>query len=271
MKRKETSYKSFVKKMLEVFSLSHSDTKESDFITKIDTIFFPDNYNMEKINLNQYLSLGKNEYSLNPVCLMIEMFADSNGLPVRNLSRKYLHQYITIQMKKDKPSLKDALYCFQKEGVPSEEIRSFTLLNRRLLQSEIIIKNDKTKIDHYYTIEGLKEHNNEFNRDDIILIKIKDCIMRGVPVLIGLEVYQGFASGTKGKLNNHKYKGSLKHNKSLGLYGFNVVGYNDNEQNLLIYSGWNKRFGDNGFFKLNYEVLLKDTREIWYINNIKDK
>lgn len=271
---KHKKYLRYIKNVLNLSQLELSTLTPHDKITKLDIQKFPsiENIRFNKIKIkNKYID---NISKINPVCTMLELYANSNKLNIKRISRKFIFKYILLA---DNPELKkiDMKACLnfiKNNGALIDKKETEKLINGNAFINTSLIKDlIKYSILNYFTIENIRndEKTLVFNRDEIIILKIKDCICKGIPVLIGIELYTGFIKNTKGNLEQQKYIGSLEPNsKPIGVYGLNIIGYNSDNKTFLIYSGWGNEFGDNGIFLLPYQVLLKDIKELWYINGL---
>lgn len=272
---KDKKYFKYVRKILILSKLELSKLTPYDKITKLDIQEFPssESIRLDKFKIKNFYK--DNVSKVNPVCTMLELYASSNKVNIKRISRKYIFKHIMVTNSTDlrRINLKTCLHFIRKHGALIDNKETEELLkDHSFINKELIKDLDKYSILNYYTIENIRVDKNipTFNRDEIIILKIKDCICKGIPVLLGIELYSGFIKATKGTLDKHHYEGSLdkNHPKPIGVYGVNIVGYNSDNKNFLIYTGWGNKFGDKGFFLLPYKVLLKDIKELWYINNL---
>ncbi|MBU2703421.1 C1A family cysteine protease [Sporomusaceae bacterium BoRhaA] len=86
--------------------------------------------------------------------------------------------------------------------------------------------------------------------------QLKVALAEGLPIVIGIEVYESFESDIVSKTgivplpnkNTEKY---------LGGHAVLVVGYDDNKKQLIVRNSWGTDWGDKGYFYLPYDYYTK--------------
>lgn len=262
-KIKKRNYLKYVMKMTKASKIEKSEITPYEYIDTIDMVSFPIK---REVNIEKIPKCPEDKLTFLPVhtvCSLIEFYCKANKINVDKIESKNVYEYIKNKKEYETKSItiKDILKALKYFGL-KETPKSFTISRNKTL----------FKIGNYFSVENMDMSNipEELKRDKIILLKIKDCICKGTPVLVGLEITNLFGKMTTGKLNEQKYTGTNNINISMNtdICPFIITAYNDEEQYFKVYSGWGRRFGDDGYFKINYDTFLKDIKEIWYITHL---
>lgn len=268
-KTKISKYYSYVNTMLNSSKVFISNITSFEYIDTISKINYPISYDIKTVPSKKLSSDVLDYLHVNTVCSIIEFYCYANKINIKKVNTEHVYLYLLIKLgSTDSPiTIKEILKALKYFGF--KEFNKKTIVEH--LTKSKKEKDKFIKIGNYFSVENMNFSNipEALKRNKIMIMKIKDCLCKETPVLIGLELYNKFTKLTKAKLQKQKYKGSNdKHDRSVGLYPFIITGYNDEKRYFKVYAGWGDAFGDNGYFKIDYDVLLKDVKEIWYITNL---
>jgi hypothetical protein len=89
---------------------------------------------------------------------------------------------------------------------------------------------------------------------------IKECLVKGVPVLLVIPVYEDFLNLN---LPDSFYDGPKEEKKKeiVGWHAVAVVGYDDYEGGFKVRNSWGKGWGHNGDAYISYEFVKNYARE----------
>jgi len=95
------------------------------------------------------------------------------------------------------------------------------------------------------------------------LVSIKQALLAGFPVVLGLQIYESFESDATMASGDVPMPGSDE--KCLGGHALSLISYNDSTQRFVIENSWGTDVGQKGFFTVPYEyVLNKDlASDLW--------
>lgn len=104
----------------------------------------------------------------------------------------------------------------------------------------------KTASDHqvtsYHRIIGLQQ--------------MRECLAEGYPFVFGFSVYEAFESedvAKTGKLNLPEPS-----EKQMGGHAVLAVGYDDNDQRMVVRNSWGTNWGKKGYFTMPYDYISND-------------
>ena len=102
---------------------------------------------------------------------------------------------------------------------------------------------------------------------------IKNCIYRGYPVILGVNMYESFESKDSLDSGNITMP-DVDVEKNLGFHCILLIGYNeDNRDNrfFIFINSWGEKVGYNGLFNIPYEYILSNdlASDFWAIEYIK--
>jgi len=90
----------------------------------------------------------------------------------------------------------------------------------------------------------------------ISLEQLKAALAEGLPVVIGIEVYESFESNTVAKTGIVPLPNTSRE-KYLGGHAVLVVGYDDDKKQMIVRNSWGTDWGDKGYFYLPYDYYNK--------------
>jgi len=88
------------------------------------------------------------------------------------------------------------------------------------------------------------------------LEKLKAALAEGLPVVIGIEVYESFESNAVSKTGIVPLPNTSTE-KYLGGHAVLVVGYDDDKKQMIVRNSWGTDWGDKGYFYLPYDYYSK--------------
>ncbi len=87
------------------------------------------------------------------------------------------------------------------------------------------------------------------------LIHIKQAIVAGWPVVIGIQIYESFESDEVAKTGIVPMPDTTTE-KLLGGHAVSIWSYNDATQRFTLSNSWGESWGNQGFFTLPYEYVM---------------
>lgn len=90
----------------------------------------------------------------------------------------------------------------------------------------------------------------------ISLDQLKAALAEGLPVVIGIDVYESFESDTVAK-NGIVPLPNTSTEKYLGGHAVLAVGYDDDKKQIIVRNSWGTEWGDEGYFYLPYDYYNK--------------
>lgn len=128
-----------------------------------------------------------------------------------------------------------------------------------------------TKPSSLAVTEG-KAHKKGFkyysiNRD---LVTMKNALVSGFPIVIGIAVYQSFVSNAVAKTGTVPLP-NKNSEKLLGGHAILMVGYDDASQRFTFMNSWGTGWGANGYFTLPYNYVMDKSlaMDMWAIQSFK--
>jgi len=94
------------------------------------------------------------------------------------------------------------------------------------------------------------------------LAQLKAALAEGLPVVIGIEVYESFESDEVASTGIVPMPDTSKE-ELLGGHAVLVVGYDDDKSELIVRNSWGITFGDLGYFYLPYDYYDKYASDCW--------
>jgi C1A family cysteine protease len=90
------------------------------------------------------------------------------------------------------------------------------------------------------------------------LYELKHALASGLPVAIGIAVYESFESAMVAKTGDVPMpnRGWVCRESLLGWHAVTAVGYNDLERKIICRNSWGASWGRAGHFFLSYEYIL---------------
>ena len=94
------------------------------------------------------------------------------------------------------------------------------------------------------------------------LAQLKAALVEGLPVVIGIDVYESFEADDVSSTGIVPMPDTTKE-ECLGGHAVLVVGYDDTKQQLIVRNSWGIVFGDLGYFYLPYDYFNKYASDCW--------
>jgi len=113
-----------------------------------------------------------------------------------------------------------------------------------------------------------KNKSISYKRIEQNLEQIKSALFAGFPIIFGFNVYESFES------QSVKDTGIMPipkdNEKLLGGHAVLAVGFDDDKQSILVRNSWGKNWGDNGYFYMPYNFIIKSNycSDFWTIKSI---
>jgi len=93
--------------------------------------------------------------------------------------------------------------------------------------------------------------------------ELRTHLAAGFPIVIGMEVYRNFLS-LRGRTVYDKVEGEY-----LSGHALCVVGYNHNASTFRVMNSWGMFWGDDGYFRITYDVFKQIVREAYVAEDIR--
>ena len=107
----------------------------------------------------------------------------------------------------------------------------------------------KYKISNYYRVNTLND--------------LKLALAEGLPVVLGIMVYESFESDSVAKTGLVPMP-NISQEQLLGGHAVCAVGYNDNKGYVVVRNSWGVEWGDKGYFYLPYSYIVPNlTTDMW--------
>jgi C1A family cysteine protease len=87
------------------------------------------------------------------------------------------------------------------------------------------------------------------------LVHIKQALVAGYPVVIGIQIYESFESDEVAKTGIVPMP-DTKTEKCLGGHCVSIFSYNDATQRFTLSNSWGSNWGNNGYFTLPYDYVM---------------
>ena len=117
--------------------------------------------------------------------------------------------------------------------------------------------------------DGLLNEALVYQRLDITLTAMRNCLALGNPFVFGFTVYESFESE---QLANTGIMSMPKRNESvIGGHAVMAVGYNDNTGYVKCRNSWGSSWGKQGYFYMPYAYISNTmlTSDFWTIQSVK--
>lgn len=99
-----------------------------------------------------------------------------------------------------------------------------------------------------YRIEGFERIMTSNYHNEKKIDAIRESLFNGLPVVVGMEVPLNFREAEPGRLY---WSDGIEHHAMV------IVGYNDWNYTFEILNSYGTEWGDNGFFKMDYDVMAR--------------
>ena len=110
-----------------------------------------------------------------------------------------------------------------------------------------------------------ENHKVTLYRRVICARDIKVALAEGYPVVIGVDVFNGFE--TEETTKSGIVPMPTDNEESLGGHAILVVGYDDTKNWFIIRNSWGLQAGDKGHYYLDYKYVEKYASDMWVIYN----
>jgi C1A family cysteine protease len=87
------------------------------------------------------------------------------------------------------------------------------------------------------------------------LVTIKQALISGYPIVIGIQVYESFESDAVAKSGIVPMP-NIDKEKCLGGHACTIYGYSDKSKKFICSNCWNSTWGDKGYFTIPYDYIL---------------
>lgn len=154
-------------------------------------------------------------------------------------------------------SLRDGMKTVAKQGSPPETDWPY-------VTSKFAIKPSKQAY-----ADALKDLVSAYHAVPQSFIGIKSALVSGLPVVLGISVYESFESNAVAKTGTVRMPG--RDESLLGGHAVLCVGYDDSEQRFIVRNSWGASWGMAGYFTIPYTYLTNPNlaSDFWVINAIK--
>lgn len=128
----------------------------------------------------------------------------------------------------------------------------------------------KEKPSYYCIIDGKKRIKKiRYLSIEQNLRVIKNCLYRGYPIILGVNMYESFESSDTLESGNIKIP-DIFIEKNLGFHCILLIGYNDEENIFIFINSWGDSVGYKGLFNIPYEYILSNNlaSDFWIIDKI---
>jgi len=187
------------------------------------------------------------------------VFLNSNKVELSRLFEYFKAREIEGTIDEDSGATnRDNVKSIKKNGICEEKFMPYDISKFTIPPTLNAIINAKN-----YTISSYAALSN--------LSSIKQALAMSRPVIIGMDVYESFESDIVAKTG--KMPMPLDSEECLGGHSVLVVGYIDAPKTfkttkgcLIVRNSWGTEWGDNGYFYMPYEYLVKHTFDYWVMN-----
>lgn len=186
------------------------------------------------------------------ICNAIETVYNKRKLTVDGLSELYHYykvrqpKYMDTYPEDTGQYLRSGLKVAQKEGVCFEQYHPYRVSDLNTKPS--------FSADFAAKFIKIKEYKRCYDLESILRE-----ISNGFPVIIGIKVDLDFMYLRKEKYENWS-------GKSRGGHAVQIIGYNNNTQEVEILNSWGINWGYKGYCKIPYTVLREIMFEAWSIH-----
>lgn len=155
-------------------------------------------------------------------------------------------------------TIRGGLKAIQKYGACSENNWGYDIKKFTLQPSNTSIIAGKTHIPGFRYIRVQQS-----------LVNIKQALVGGFPIIVGIKLYKSFESDIVSNTGNVPMP-NVKKEACLGGHCVSIVGYDDNTQRFTLSNTWGN-WGDKGYFTLPYDYVLNTslTSDFWIITYFK--
>lgn len=140
-------------------------------------------------------------------------------------------------------SIKGGMETIEKYGACNETTWPYIISQFATTPTSNAIKEAYTHIPGYTYLSVPQE-----------LIHIKQAIVAGYPVIIGIQIYESFESDEVAKTGEVPIPETKE--KLLGGHCVCIYGYDDKTQKFTLSNTWGTNWGNNGYFTLPYEYVI---------------
>jgi len=181
--------------------------------------------------------------------------------PSRLFIYKHARYMMGIRSGDTGATIKHTMQSLHRFGAPEEDQKYSTNYNVKNYDKEykpvIYALASKYCVDKWYNYDGINRDQNE------ILNDVKKHLATGQPVLFGFIIY-------KNAISSAAADGHIKppdaNDTILGGHAVLAVGYNDNDNALIIRNSWGEDWGDHGYGYLDYEYISRNLAgDFWSI------
>jgi len=146
--------------------------------------------------------------------------------------------------------IRDGMSVLQKIGVCPELLDPYIINIFTNKPTAIDLQTaGKYKISNYYRVNTLND--------------LKLALAEGLPVVLGIMVYESFESDSVAKTGLVPMP-NISQEQLLGGHAVCAVGYNDNKGYVVVRNSWGVEWGDKGYFYLPYSYIVPNlTTDMW--------
>lgn len=264
---KKRTYNNIIKNNINNNAATLSAYKGNDFIETIKHCIFNRGIILNYTNNFVYDYRSESiQHPSNIICRAYEILYHQYGVKNIKFSRWFLDDRRREGYFDD--GMRSVLEYVKTNGVPEKQY--YTKNRKDKAYPNMLLNAYKHKITSYVRIYGVGDNEDSEllpKRDDTVLACVKDCIMRQIPVICLTTICDNICNLYNYKNSKPLYKGTKSSNEVGKLCGGVIVGYDDDNQTIIMDLGWGNWFGDNGCFRITYEDFLNDTKELWYFKN----
>jgi hypothetical protein len=117
-------------------------------------------------------------------------------------------------------------------------------------------KNDEPKEEYYKIAEDNKFYIGQYRKIIPNIYNMKYILSQlNLPIIAGIAIYDNFINLEQ----NNYIVPEPKDSKIVGYHAVLIVGYSNEDQTFEILNSYGQFFGDNGYFKLTNDWVMKDT------------
>lgn len=229
------------------YTLKFDKKDERDF--KFADLALPKKHGIVKVDLRPYMPPVYDQQELgsctaNALCGLRQYYAMLNHKDNTSLSRLYLYWHEReLEGTVDEDSgamLRDGMKVLKKLGVCPEEdwpyvIERFTEKPSEKAEADA----GKYKITSYRRVHNLHE--------------LKTSLQHGLPVALGIEVYESMESEEVARTGEIPVP--QEGEQFLGGHAILACGYDDEKKHVIIRNSWGEEWGDKGYGYLPYEYF----------------
>ena len=224
----------------------------------------------ESVDLRKYSGTLHNQgqtgsCAANATATAIEVLDNITNENNVDRSRLFLYykarEYLAREDRDEGSTVRDNFRAGNHFGVPTENLMPFDVAKVNNKPTEEVYKAALGNHIVDYMRIPLRKHNT--------IELMKNALSNLQPIVIGMGLTKEFGDLSKqDSLNSHNYKGADTEADYVYYHAMCIVGYRTD--GFIVENSWGSSWADGGYWLCPFEVMLKDTTEIWTVKKFGD-